>query len=350
MKKRIIAAVILLALAALVLLKIIKKEKAETALPPAAVVAVPAEACLAKETAAVFPVVTVGSAKACENVDIVSEMNRKVVGIYLHEGSYVKESQLLFKLDDEDLLAKLEQLRAAEELALATEAREKARLEKGGSSQQRYDEVTSQLKKIQAEIKALNVDIAKTSIKAPFSGRVGLRNISIGAYITPNAVLANLQDISRINIDFAVPERYASDIRANQEVSFTTDYSDQIFTALVQAFEPSIDPKTRTLLIRAVADNRRYQLVPGSSVKVSLDIQGVDSSIFIPSEALIPTQKGYQVYLVKNGAALLQEVKTGMRTKSAVQILEGIAVGDTVVTTNLLRIRPKTPVRVTKSS
>lgn len=350
MKKRIIGAVILLALATLVLVKIIKQEKTATVMPPAAAVAVPAEAWLAKETTAAFQVVTVGSAKACENVDIVSEMNRKVVGIYLHEGSHVKASQLLFKLDDEDLLAKLEQLRAAEELALATEAREKARLEKGGSSQQRCDEVASQLKKIQAEIKGLNVDIAKTSIKAPFSGRVGLRNISIGAYITPNAVLANLQDISQINIDFAVPERYASDIRANQEISFTTDYSDQIFMARVLAFEPSIDPKTRTLLIRAVADNRRNQLVPGSLVKVSLDIQGVDRSIFIPSEALIPTQKGYQVYLVKNGAALLREVKTGMRTQSSVQILEGIVSGDTVVTTNLLRIRPKTPVRVIKSS
>ncbi|MBN2355308.1 efflux RND transporter periplasmic adaptor subunit [candidate division KSB1 bacterium] len=351
MKKKITVISIFIIIALLIALRLLNEEK-EAIQPQAAAanMVVPAEAYFVRDTTVAYQVVTVGSIRANEMVDIVSEMNRKVVGIYLKEGSVVTESQLLFRLDDEDLLAKLEQLKAAEELAITTESRERARLEKGGISQQRYDEVAYQLKKIQANIKALNVDISKTTIKAPFSGKVGLRNVSIGAYTTPNAVLANLQDISKVKIDFAVPERYASDIKINQEVSFTADYSDRIFKARVDAFEPAIDTKTRTLLIRAVADNSDNRLVPGSSVKVNVHFRELNQSIFIPSESLIPTQKGYQVYLVKNGQAQLVEVKTGMRTKDSVQILQGIAKGDTVITTNLLRLRPKTTVKVIKLS
>ena len=162
--------------------------------------------------------------------------------------------------------------------------------------------------------------------------------------------MAHLHDNLKVNIDFSVPEKYASDIKADQQISFKTDYSDHTFTAKIKAFEPAIDPKTRTLFIRAVADNRDNRLFPGSSVKVEIDFKGQHKSLFIPSESLIPTLKGYQVYLVKNGQTELVGVKTGMRTKSSVQILDGVAIGDTVVTTNLLRLKPGTNVTVIRSS
>jgi len=311
-------------------------------------VEIKAEAFLVRDTTVEYQVVTVGSIRANESVQIVSEINKKVIGIYLNEGSFVKQNQLLIKLDDADLLAKQQELKAQEELAVLTEQREKQRLIKGGISQQHYDEVVNRLKVIQAELQSVEVDLSKTNIRAPFSGKIGLRNVSPGAFVSPHILLANLQDLSMVKIDFAIPERYSNTVKVNQTIFFTLDYSPEVYEARVLAFEPSIDDKTRTLLVRAIADNSKNQFVAGTSVKVNLNLKEINQSIFIPTESLIPSQKGYRVYLLRNGLATFADVKTGIRTKSSVQILEGLNKGDTIITTNILRIKPNTAINVIK--
>jgi membrane fusion protein (multidrug efflux system) len=206
--------------------------------------------------------------------------------------------------------------------------------------------VSNNLNKLNAEIAVLEVDLGKTEIRAPFAGKIGLRNVSEGAMVNPEVVLAMLHDISQVKIDFAIPERYANDLRAGARVTFTTDYSTEIFNSVVEAVEPAVDFNTRTILLRSVADNRQGKLVAGSSVKVNLDIRAFDKSLFIPTSALIPSIKGYTVFLIKSGKAVSQVVKTGIRNKSSIQVLEGLALGDTLVTTNLLRVKKDVPLKI----
>lgn len=349
MKRIVTIASIIIVILLLILYKLHIDEKDKIAPKKSSkAVEIKAEAFLVRDTAVEYQVVTVGSIRANESVQIVSEINRKVTDIFMNEGSFVKQNQLLIKLDDADLLAKQQKLKALEELTILTEQREKQRLIKGGISQQHYDEVANQLKVIQADLQSVEVDLSKTDIRAPFSGKIGLRNVSPGAFVSPNIILANLQDLSKVKIDFAIPERYSNTVKINQTIYFTLDYSPDIFEARVLAFEPSIDNKTRTLLIRAIADNSRNQFVAGTSVKVNLNLKELNQSIFIPTESLIPSLKGYRVYLLRNGLATFADVKTGIRTKSSVQILEGLNKGDTIITTNILRIKPNTAIKVIK--
>lgn len=309
---------------------------------------VPVEACIAKDTSMVYELSNIGTLRANESVEIVSEISKKVVAVYLDEGSFVSKGQLLFKLDDADIAAKIRKLEIDEKLACTNEARQKAQLSKGGISQEQYDATLNHLNAIRADIEILKVDLAKTEIRAPFAGKIGLRFVSEGALVSPNMVLASLQDVSRIKIDFSVPERYANDLHEGSSISFTTDYSAKPYTAVIDAIEPDIEKKTRTISLMAVCDNKDGSLVPGASVRVEISILAMKKKLFIPTEALIPTIKGYDVYLVKAGNAFLQPVKTGLRNRLSVQVTEGLAPGDTVVVTNLLRIKPDSPLKIVK--
>ncbi len=327
--------------AALVLLKIFAfpAQKAKAPAAAAAVAAVPVECCLAKDTMATYRVETVGTLLAREQVDIAGEIQRKVVAIPIPEGGWVKAGQLLVKLDDADIQARIARLEIEARLAEANEAREKVLLAAGGISQERYDEVLNRANTLRAEIAVLKVDLAKTEIRAPFSGRIGLRNISVGALVSPGHVIADLQDTRNLSLDFSVPERYAAGLVKGTQVTFRTDYLSADRTCLVEAAEPSVDQRTRTLLVRASAPNADGQLLAGTSARVYVNLQQLAGSIMVPTSALVPSIRGYSVFLVKGGKAVATPVKTGLRTSELVQLTEGVARGDTLVFTNLLRVR-----------
>ena len=289
---------------------------------------------------------TTGTIAANQEVDLVSEVARKVTGIYAREGSYVREGTLLFKLDDADLQARRAKLKLQEKLALLDEKRFRELLATESVNQQEYDQVLTNLKVLQAEIGIVDVDLAKTQIRAPFAGKLGLSKVDVGAYVTPSTVLASLEDVRRVEIHFTVPEKYASVVKPGQTIQFTTENSNQPFRGSIEATEPRTDLNTRSLLVKAVSDNPDGKLVPGSSAKIGFSLRKIEDGILVPSQALIPTPKGYSLFAVKNGQAQPREVKTGTRTKATVQILEGLALGDTVVTSNLLRLGPGVPVQV----
>jgi membrane fusion protein (multidrug efflux system) len=349
MKKILTVSVFTIIVTALVLVKIFAfpEQKAKVA-AQGVVPAIPVECIIARDTVADYQLETVGTLLAREQVGIVSEIQRKLVGIYLTEGAHVKAGQLLFKLDDSDITARIRKLEIQAGLAEANAARDKVLLDSGGISQERFDAVDNQAKVLRAEIDILKVDLAKTEIRAPFDGRVGIRNVSLGALITPGQVLADLQDVDRINLDFSVPERYAPDVTYGSAVSFLTDYLPAERKASVEAVQPSVDQQTRTLLVRSAAVNTDGRLVPGSSAKVFLTIRGQSGSIMVPTQALLPSIRGYSVYLVRGGKAVMTVVKTGNRNSELVQVLEGVAHGDTVVTTNLLRVRNQSPITIQK--
>jgi membrane fusion protein (multidrug efflux system) len=289
---------------------------------------------------------SVGTLSARQSVDMVSEISRKVVRIYAHEGSFVRAGTLLFKLDDADLQARKHKLQLQEKLALLEEKRFRELLSTESVTQQEYDQISTSLEVLQAEIGVLNVDIAKTELRAPFSGRIGLTKVDVGALVTPATVLTSLHDVSRVELNFTVPEKYAGQVKAGQSISFTTENGDHIYTGKITATEPRTDLDTRSLDVLALSENKEGSLVPGVSAKVNITLQRTQNSISVPSQALIPTPDGYSLFTVKGGKAEYRDVKTGNRTKGTVQILEGVSLGDTVVTSNFMRLGPGALVNV----
>jgi len=324
----------------------ISKKSVETAanLKPA----IPVEVFIARDTSMIYQLSTIGSLRANESVAIVGEISKKIVAIYLKEGSFVSKGQLLFKLDDAEIVTRINKFSIEEKLAATNEAREKAQLSKGGISQEQYDATLNKLNLIRAEIEILKVDLSKTEIRAPFAGKIGLRDVSEGALVSPNMVLASLQDVSRIKIDLSLPERYANDIRPGSEISFSTDNSSKEYHAVIKAVEPDVEKKTRTISVRAECENKDCSLVPGTSAMVEINLRAMMKKLFIPSAALIPSVKGYDVFLMKSGKAMLQPVTTGIRNRLSVEITEGLSLADTVVVTNLLRIKPDSPLKLVK--
>lgn len=287
---------------------------------------------------------TTGTIQANQEVDLVSEVARKLVRVYAREGSYVSQGMLLYKLDDADLLAKKRRIALQAKLAQLDEKRFRELLATEAVNQQEYDKVLTNLNVLQAEMAMIDVDLVKTEIRAPFAGKLGLKRVDVGAYVTPSTVLNSIDDISRVAVNFTVPEKYASEVRPGQAIQFTTENSSRPFLAKVTATEPKMEANTRSLLVKAISENNDGKLVPGSSAKIAFALHVTQDGIMVPTQALIPETKGYSLFRIKNGKAERRTVKTGSRTKGTVQILDGLSIGDTVLTTNLLRLDTGVPV------
>ena len=282
---------------------------------------------------------TVGTLKANETVTLVSELSRRLVKIHVEEGSTVAAGDLLFKLDDSDLVAELGEIDARLKLADTNKKRVDNLLPSKAISQQEFDISTAELSILEAQRATQAVQVAKTEIRAPFAGRVGVRQVSEGAFVSPSTPLITLQDVSRIKVDFPLPERYSAEEKAGQAFTFTVAGNGQKFEGKVTVLEPAIDAATRSLLVRGICNDPKG-LLPGGFAEVTLALEGLANGFMVPSQALVPSPRGQGVYLIEDGKAKLQPVEIGIRTDDRVQILRGIKEGDVMATTNLLRLRP----------
>jgi membrane fusion protein (multidrug efflux system) len=287
-----------------------------------------------------------GSIEANEQVDIRSEVSGIVEGIYFKEGSNVSKGQLLFKVNDLELRAQLAQAKTKEGLASENERRAKLLLQKEALSQEEYDIARADYKLAQAQIQLIQAQIAKTSVKAPFSGKIGLRSISQGTYITPSILVAKLVNIGKLKITFSVPEKYANQIKMNSNLSFTVTESSQSYLAKVYAIEPEVQVATRTLQVRALAENKDGKLLPGTFANVELPLDIIKDAIVIPTEAIVPVQDGKKVFISNQGKAKEILVETTTRTDASILVLSGLKVGDTVLTSGVMSLKEDTPVKV----
>jgi membrane fusion protein (multidrug efflux system) len=286
-----------------------------------------------------------GTLEPNQQVDIVSELSRRIIRVNVKDGASVKKGQLLFEMDNADLLAQLEKLHQQEKLAKLNEERLRDLIQHEAVVQQDYDQAFTNLKVLQAQIAELEVTLARTRIRAPFSGNIGIIHVYPGAVVSANTVLTHIEDNSRVKVDFHVPEKYAQTIATGSVQHFTVASDSKQYSATVTAKEAGVDQSTRTLLIRAVSQNPGRKLLAGQSARMQLALHADADALMVSSQALIPTSRGYNVYIVKNEHVRLTPVEIGQRGPQTVEILHGLNNGDTVVTSNLLRLTPDAQVR-----
>jgi membrane fusion protein (multidrug efflux system) len=291
-------------------------------------------------------IATVGTIVANEEVEIRSELPRKITGIYFKEGSFVPKGKVLFKLDDSDLLAQLRKLELDEQLQMKQAEREQQLLEKGLLTSEEYDIRQTNIEKIRADIEIIKISIDKTDITAPFSGITGFRNVSDGSFVNNTVVLTTVKDIRKVKVDFSIPEKYISEFSKGQQITFKVEGYEDEFKGTVVSFDPQLNENTRSIVLRALADNSGSKLLPGSFVKVNLQLSEISNALMIPTEAVVPQQKGQSVFVINSGIAIQKDVEIGNRTEKDVIITSGINQGDTVITTNILRLKNNGKVKV----
>lgn len=285
-----------------------------------------------------------GTLKPDEEVDLSFETSGKIVGINFTEGSRVKKGDLLAKINDRPLQAQLEKLVAQLKMAEAKEFRQRSLLEKDAISQESYDQVQTDVQSLKADINLIKARISETELRAPYDGIIGLRNLSEGSFVTSTTKIVRLTKISPLKLEFAISQKYASEIKIGYPITFTVEGFTKTFNASVYAIEPKIDLETRTIVLRAMYQNKNEELKPGVYASITLELSNIDNAIAIPTEALIPEMEGVKVFTLKKGKAQSVRVQTGLRTEAKVQITDGLKFGDTLITSGIMQLRQGLPV------
>lgn len=289
-----------------------------------------------------------GSIEANEQVEIRSEVSGIVESINFQEGSSVSKGQVLLKINDVELRAQLAQAKTKETLASENERRAKLLLQKEAISQEEYDIASADYRSAKAQTQLINAQIGKTNLKAPFSGKIGLRKISPGSYVTPTVLIANLVNTGKLKVSFSIPEKYATAIKDNAIINFSPTNSSEKFAAKVYAIEPGIDINTRTLQVRALADNSNGKLLPGTFATIDLPLTTIKDATIVPSQAIVPIQNGKKVFVAHNGVANEVKVTTTTRTDTEVLVLTGLQVGDSLITTGVMSLKEQAPIKIIK--
>jgi len=289
-----------------------------------------------------------GTILANETTEIHPEVSGRVVRLNVREGTFVGKGALLAKLYDGDLQAQLRKLEVQLKIAEQTEDRQEQLLKIQGISQQEYDLSLLQVSNLKADMDIVREAVRKTEVRAPFSGKLGLKNISQGAFVTPATIVTTISQVSQLKIQFNVPEKYGSQLKNGQPINFTVDGSNKTFTANIMAAEVKMDENTRSLAIRALVKNSDPALIPGVFAKVRIILGRNEDAILIPTIVVQPLGRKKLVYLYKGGKSIPADITTGVRDSSNVQVLTGLNVGDTVITTGLLFLRPGADVKLKK--
>ncbi len=281
---------------------------------------------------------TTGTLLANEEVELRPEISGRIIGVYFDEGRRISKGELMLKINDRELLAQQKRKELEEKQAADEEHRKRQLFEINVISQEEYDKSLNALKLIQAEKEVIESQLAKTEIRAPFDGVVGLRYVSEGGYVSPNMLAATMQDLDPMKVEFSVPEKYSQELKNGIEIMVRVGESEAVSKGVVYAVESKIDPGTRTIKTRAMIPNPAQTLMPGSFAKVEITLHELEDAIVIPTSALIPEISGEKVFVCQNGIARSVPVKTGIRTEKSIQITGGLSASDTLIVTGLLQL------------
>ena len=286
-----------------------------------------------------------GTVVANEYVELHPEVSGRITYLNVPEGSQVTKGTIIARINDADLQATLEKSKVLLDLYQKTEQRDHKLLEINGINQADYDLALNNVNSTKADIDYTQAQIDKTVIRAPFDGIVGLRQVSPGAYATPATIIATVQQLDKIKVDFTLPEQYASIIKKGSLVDIQIDANSNIHRkGLIIATEPQVNLSSRNLKVRAILQDGKGH--PGAFVKVLVDAGADKRAIMVPTNAIIPDDKNNQLIVVREGKAQFVNVTTGIRESNNIEITSGLQNGDTVIVTGVLFARPKSPVKV----
>ncbi|RYY72224.1 MAG: efflux RND transporter periplasmic adaptor subunit [Chitinophagaceae bacterium] len=289
-----------------------------------------------------------GSLIANESTSINPEISGRLTYLNATEGKTVGKGTLIAKIYDGDLRAQLNKLQIQARVQQQTAKRYEELLKIQGVSQQEYDLAKLDISNVQADMAIVRSNIMRTEIRAPFSGTLGLKMISPGAYVTPATVITTIRQTSQLKLDYTLPERYSGKVKIGQLISFTSEGNNKVYNAKILATESGVSEENRSLVVRAMVTNNDGKLLPGQFVKVQTNFDPDPNAIMIPSQAVIPQARGKQVAVLSNGVADFRDVETGARDSANVQIVSGLKVGDTIITTGLMSLKPKGKVQIGK--
>ena len=289
-----------------------------------------------------------GSLLPVEETQIRPEVTGRVVQLNILEGSNVQKGSLLVKLFDLDLQAQLKKLQVQLDISTRTVERQKDLLAINGISQQDYDLSALAVDNLKADMETTRIAISKTEIRAPYDGKLGLRNVSLGAYVSPSDILTSVRQVNQLKLEFSIPEKYAKEISVGYVVKFRVDGGEKDHAARVFATEGNVDQVTRTLKIKSIVKESHRELIPGVFAKVNLQMGNVSNAMMVPTQAVIPRARDKQVLLLRKDSVQFLTVETGIRDSTYVQIMKGLKSGDTIVTTGLMAIRPKAKIKISK--
>lgn len=288
-----------------------------------------------------------GTLIANEELNLIPEISGKVQSLNFSEGQAVAQGQLLVKLNDAELQANKKKIQQQLDLLKSRENRAKQLLKVQGISQEEYDNLDHQIKSFESDLLINSSQIDKTEIRAPFHGVIGLKNISKGSFVNTNSIIASLQQLNPIKIEFSIPEKYSNQMKAGSIINFNTE-DNKTYHGKIYAIEPKVNIITRTLTMRAQCSNENRLLLPGMFVQISVPLSKNDTSLLIPNEAILPELRGKKVFLIKEGKAIPQTIETGTRTEKESLVIRGLKHDDTIVVTGVQYLRPGIPVNITK--
>ena len=309
--------------------------------------AIPVDAVVVRQADLLRTVEAVGTLVADEEVTIRPEISGIITAISFDEGQRVVKDAVLFSLDSDILQAELDQAKASLELSQANYNRAKELAARGSGTQRAEDEALAALLNDRAAVALGEARLAKTIIAAPFEGVLGLRSVSVGDYVVEGEEMVTLRAIDELKADFRIPELFLAEVRVGQELNITADaLPGESFTGEVYAIDPQVDVSGRALVIRARLGNPEGKLRPGLFARIDVVLERRANALLVPESAIVPTKQGPTVFRVKDGVVEIAMVETGLRRRGEVEILSGLAAGDTVVTGGQLKLRPGVPVQV----
>jgi len=289
-------------------------------------------------------VTATGTVLAEEAVDVTVESGGKVVAVGFEEGARVARGDVLVRINDAELQAALTRAVHRVELAKVQARRQQQLFDAQGASREALDAALNEQRVLEAEVALIRAQLDKLTVRAPFDGVVGLRQVSEGAYLAPSSRVATLQNLDTLKIEFAIAERHMNRIRPGAEVTFSVAGVPGAFPATVYAIEPKIDLATRTIRLRARAENPDRAILPGAFASVNVALGEIPDALVVPASAIIPGLRDKTLYVIEQGRAQPRTVETGLRLDRDLQIVSGLEPGAVVITSGQLQLRPGLPV------
>lgn len=284
-----------------------------------------------------------GTILANEEVQLYSETSGRVQQISFKEGQLIQKNTVMVQIDSDILKAQKRKLLVDLSLAKKDEARKKSLFLAQGISEEEYERSAANLAAIEADIDLIDVQISKASIKAPFTGRVGLRKISEGAFINTSTLITTLIQEDPVKVEFSISERYAGSVKNGQSIAFQLDQTKKTYQATVYAYESVINAGTRMITVRASLKNDG-NLIPGAFVSIQYNL-GIEKEAFmVPTESINPVLKGQTIFVERNGAAVEIPVEVGLRTADKIQVIGELQKGDKVLISGILGVRNGMPI------